>query len=288
MTVPPPTSPGAHVGARVREIRSAAGMSLRELARRLKLSPATVTALEKGYTTMTVDRLHEIATAIGVSPSELFAAGPPSLVCPPDMPNVDAANWRQFADPGMDMILRAALTCIVRKGFQGCSIRDIAKEAQSSVSAMFRYYPSKQAILVALIDHTMTDLLRRAGAARDEGAPGNPVQRFSRLIESLALYHSYRKELGFVGNSEMRSLEGAHHHDFVSKQVSLQRMVDAEVQGGVDLGLFTTNRPQEASRAAVNICVAIAQWYDFTSDGPPEQIAAEYVRFALDLVGYRP
>ncbi|MHD0307177.1 TetR family transcriptional regulator [Rhodococcus erythropolis] len=271
----------------MRAIRFASGMSLRELARRLKVSPATVTALEKGYTTMTVDRLHEIATAIGVSPSELFAAGPPSLV-PTDVPNVDAMNWKQFTDPGMDVILRAALTCIFRKGYQGCSIRDIAEEAQSSVSAMYRYYPSKQAILVALIDLTMTDLLRRAKAARDDGAPGNPVQRFSQLVESLALYHSCRKELGFVGNSEMRSLETAHLPALVSKQVSLQRMVDTEVREGVDLGLFTTNRPREASRAVVNMCVAIAQWYDLTSGEPPEQIAADYVRFALDLVGYRP
>lgn len=288
MTVPPPTSPGAQVGARVRAIRFAAGMSLRELARRLKVSPATVTALEKGYTTMTVDRLHEIAAAIGVSPSELFTQGSPLLVCPPNVPNVDVVNWKHFADPGMDVILRAALTCIIRKGYQGCSIRDIAEEARSSVSAMYRYYPSKQAILVALIDLTMTDLLRRAEAARDEGVPGNPVHRFSRLIECLALYHSCRKELGFVGNSEMRSLDNTHHPALVSKQVSLQRMVDAEVQEGVDLGLFTTNRPQQASRAVLNMCVAIAQWYDRVSDGPPEQIAAEYVRFALDLVGYRP
>ncbi len=264
------------------------GVSLRELARRLALSPATITALEKGRTTMSVDRLHEIATALGVSPADLFATG--SAVSPsPRGTGDDLAdgNWREFADIEMDVALRAALACIVRKGYHGCSIRDIAEEANSSVSALYHYYPSKQAMLVALFELTMTDLLHRAKAARDECDPSDHVARFSRLVESLTLYHSYRKELAFVGTSEMRSLEGSSHSDIASKRISLQRMVDLEVQTGVDLGLFATDRPHDAARAVVNMCVSVAQWYNPSGDEQPEEIAAAYVRFALDLVAHR-
>jgi hypothetical protein len=41
-------------------------------------------------------------------------------------------------------------------------------------------------MLVALFDLTMTDLLRRAAAARDECEPGDPVGKSSGLVESLA------------------------------------------------------------------------------------------------------
>ncbi|MBY6414346.1 TetR family transcriptional regulator [Rhodococcus sp. BP-252] len=282
-------SPGVHIGARVREIRMATGVSLRELARRLELSPATITALEKGRTTMSVDRLHEIAIALGVSPADLFATGSVSVASRrPDEDESTTGNWREFDDVPMDVVLRAALACIVRKGYHGCSIRDIAEEAESSVSALYHYYPSKQAMLVALFELTMTDLLRRATAARDECDPDDHVERFSRLVESLTLYHSYRKEMGFVGSSEMRSLEDGSYAAIATKRVALQRMVDVEVQSGVDLGLFGTNRPHEAARAVVTMCVSVAQWYNPQGDEQPEEIAAAYVRFALDLVAHRP
>lgn len=278
-------NPGVHIGARVREVRNASGVSLRELARRLALSPATITALEKGRTTMSVDRLHEIAHALDVSPAELFATGSAAPVRVHS--DADAAgDWREFADLDMDVVLRAALACIVRKGYHGCSIRDIAEEADSSVSALYHYYPSKQAMLVALFELTMSDLLRRATAARDECDPNSPVERFSRLVESLTLYHSYRKEMGFVGSSEMRSLEGGSHAAIASKRIALQRMVDAEVQAGVEIGAFTTDRPHEAARAVVTMCVAVSQWFNPDGNELPEVIASAYVRFALDLVAH--
>lgn len=281
-------SPGVHIGARVREVRNATGVSLRELARRLALSPATITALEKGRTTMSVDRLHEIATALDVSPADLFATGAAAAGRVSSDDDARAhGHWREFEDPRMDVVLRAALSCIVEKGYHGCSIRDIAEKADSSVSALYHYYPSKQAMLVALFDLTMTDLLGRATAARDECDSDDPVQRFSRLVESLTLYHSYRKEMGFVGASEMRSLEGENYTTIAAKRVALQRMVDAEVQSGVELGVFTTNRPHEAARAVVTMCVAVSQWYNPDGDEPPEDIASAYVRFALDLVVHR-
>jgi AcrR family transcriptional regulator len=281
-------SPGVHIGARVRAVRTAAGVSLRELARRLDLSPATITALEKGRTTMSVDRLHEIAIVLDVSPADLFATGSTAITRVADAQNsVAEGDWRRFAELDMDMVLRAALACIVQKGYHGCSIRDIAEEAHCSVSALYRYYPSKQAMLVALFDLTMTDLLWRATAARDECDPAFPVERFARLVESLTLYHSYRKEMGFVGASEMRSLDGESHAVISAKRVALQRMVDAEVQVGVELGVFNTVRPQEAARAVVTMCVAVSQWYNPDGGERPEEVASAYVQFALDLVTHQ-
>ena len=54
-------------------------------------------------------------------------------------------------------------------------------------------------MLLSLFDLTMTDLLARSRAARDEGT--DPVSRFCLLVESLALFHTHRRELGFIGAS---------------------------------------------------------------------------------------
>ncbi|OZF00896.1 MULTISPECIES: TetR family transcriptional regulator [Nocardiaceae] len=283
------TSPGAYVGARVRDMRTRQGISLRELARRLDLSPATITALETGRTTMSIDRLHAIATVLDIAPGDLFAGAPAG----PGSPNSTSVgdrppNWREYGDLEMDVVLRAAVACIVRKGYEGSSIRDIAEEANSSVSALYHYYPSKQAMLVAIFELTMTDLLRRVTAARDEEEGDSPISRLARLVESLTLYHSYRKELGFIGSSEMRSLEDSSYSRIAAKRVEVQRMVDAEVYAGVEQGLFGTTRPREAARAVVAMCVAVAQWFDTARNERPEDVAAAYIEFALDLVKHRP
>ena len=52
-------------------------------------------------------------------------------------------------------------------------------------------------------------------------------------------------------------------------------------------GRFHTDHPHEASRAVVTMCTALPTWW--RPDGPqsPEQVAKQYVGFALDLMRYR-
>ena len=56
--------PHGAVGHAVRRSRLAAGMSLRELARQIKVSAATVHAIETGKTDLAVSRLRDIATVL--------------------------------------------------------------------------------------------------------------------------------------------------------------------------------------------------------------------------------
>jgi transcriptional regulator with XRE-family HTH domain len=58
-------------GPRVRAAREAAGLSQAELSRRLGCSPGAVWQIEADKCPATLDRLYEIATAIGCRPSDL-------------------------------------------------------------------------------------------------------------------------------------------------------------------------------------------------------------------------
>ncbi|WP_312858075.1 XRE family transcriptional regulator [Pseudonocardia pini] len=63
----------AHVGPRVRALRSAQGMSLSELARRAGLGKATLSGLEAGTRNPTLDTLHSVAAALGVALTALVS-----------------------------------------------------------------------------------------------------------------------------------------------------------------------------------------------------------------------
>ena len=60
------------IGARVREERSRAGISQRELARRLGLSPSLISQIESGQSKPSVSTLYSIVTELGVSVDDLF------------------------------------------------------------------------------------------------------------------------------------------------------------------------------------------------------------------------
>jgi transcriptional regulator with XRE-family HTH domain len=60
------------LGARLREERQKAGMSLRELARRLGVSPSFVSQIENGKSSPSVATLYSIAQVLGTSIDSLF------------------------------------------------------------------------------------------------------------------------------------------------------------------------------------------------------------------------
>ena len=72
-----PALPGgaAHVGPRVRALRTERGMSLSELARRASVGKATLSGLEAGTRNPTLDTLHAVAAALGVALTALVSGG---------------------------------------------------------------------------------------------------------------------------------------------------------------------------------------------------------------------
>jgi TetR/AcrR family transcriptional regulator, repressor for uid operon len=50
-------------------------------------------------------------------------------------------------------VLEAAKKCFVRSGFRGASMHDICREADMSPGALYRYFPSKEAIIEAIAEN---------------------------------------------------------------------------------------------------------------------------------------
>jgi XRE family transcriptional regulator, aerobic/anaerobic benzoate catabolism transcriptional regulator len=63
------------LGAEVRRIREAKSLTIRALSERAAISPRFVALLEKGEANISVERLHDVAEALGTSASALLARG---------------------------------------------------------------------------------------------------------------------------------------------------------------------------------------------------------------------
>lgn len=94
------------VGQELRAHREARGLSLRELARRLSISPSALSQIETGKSRPSVSTLYSIVSELGISLDELFGGREapvtpvrrPAAVEPSDEPRTDPAGRVQRAD----------------------------------------------------------------------------------------------------------------------------------------------------------------------------------------------
>jgi AcrR family transcriptional regulator len=67
-----------------------------------------------------------------------------------------------------------AMRLIAERGYEATTLRDIAQEASVSVGLLYRYFPSKQAVIIALYDELSTEYARQTADVH----PGRWRDRF--------------------------------------------------------------------------------------------------------------
>jgi transcriptional regulator with XRE-family HTH domain len=75
--VPSPEGVDARVRRRLRELRTAQGLTLQQVAERAAVDVSTLSRLEAGKRRLALDHLPALAAALGVSADELLGAAPP-------------------------------------------------------------------------------------------------------------------------------------------------------------------------------------------------------------------
>lgn len=199
----------------------------------------------------------------------------PSMAMDEPVHELTAGRWRDFSAPSLPPMLQAALDCFVEHGYHGTTIRVVAARAGLSVPGLYHHYPSKQALLVGIVEFAMNDLLSRSEAALADAGP-SVEERFRLVVECLLLFHAYRSELAFIAASEIRSLEGSSRPRHIAQRDRQQRIVDEIVEAGAAEGVFATPHPIDASRAVVTMCTGVSQWYRHGGPLAPEEVAVRY------------
>jgi AcrR family transcriptional regulator/DNA-binding XRE family transcriptional regulator len=276
-------------GEAIRATRVESGLTVREVARRMQLSPATISAIENGKTGVSVSRLHAFAEVLNVPAAKLLAAAAKpghsardEGTQPSSSGQEPIRDWRAFPPLTLDPVLASALDAFVKTGYHGTTMRSLADHAGMSVPGIYHHYRDKQDLLVRLLDISMTELHWRVDSARDEASTS--VEQVALIVEALALYHTHRRELAFIGATEMRSLNDANRLRIAQSRNHIQHLLDNAIDRAVADGHLLTRNSRAAGRAISTMCTSIPQW--FRSNGPssPEQIASEYSQFALAML----
>ncbi len=81
---------------------------------------------------------------------------------------------QEYRDARRDQILSAARQCFLRDGFHATSMQDLFAEAGLSSGAVYRYFASKDDVIVAIAEENIRDVLAMIQKAAAE-QPGRPV-----------------------------------------------------------------------------------------------------------------
>src|SRR5262245_19100133 len=80
-------------------------------------------------------------------------------------------------------ILDAARTCFLRNGFHATSMQDVIKEANLSVGAVYRYFPSKNDLITALAGQVIGDISAVFAAVATAEPPPALHEAMARVVD---------------------------------------------------------------------------------------------------------
>lgn len=187
---------------------------------------------------------------------------------------------------GREAITRAARESFAERGYHGTSIRDIARRAGLSLSALYHWHSGKQELLAALIEESVEEYFRRCDDALRE-AGDDPPRRLAALVRATVEYRVSRQVESTIAASEWRNLEPEHRERLEEMRAAASRLWADLVDDGVARGTFRCEHPEDARRAVIAACNAIAQWYEPDGGLAVPDLVARYTAIALRIVDHR-
>lgn len=109
---------------------------------------------------------------------------------PRTAPRKNASQARSRAT--VEALIEATARILVRDGFDKASTNRIAETAGVSVGSLYQYFPSKEALVVAVIERHQRDLMAIVRDALEEIADKPLVEGIRRLV--MAAIDGHRKE----------------------------------------------------------------------------------------------
>lgn len=103
---------------------------------------------------------------------------------PPTKPRKNALQARSRAT--VDALLEATARILVREGFEKTSTNRIAEVAGVSVGSLYQYFPSKEALVAAVIDRHNEEIMGIVRAALTEVAD-LPIDKAVRKLVTVAI-----------------------------------------------------------------------------------------------------
>jgi AcrR family transcriptional regulator len=196
------------------------------------------------------------------------------------------AQIRTKPDDTRARIMDTAEALFRRLGYAKTAVADIAGELKMSPANVYRFFPSKNAIIEAICQRCLGELEDRAWAvARSRGSA---AERLERLVLEILAYHRENHLTDQRVNDMVLAAIELSWGAIRAHKEHMRMVVEAVVREGIERGEFEGVEPRETSRlmmiSLVNFChpVLVAQYLQ--DEGDLEADARATIRFLLRAI----
>lgn len=180
-------------------------------------------------------------------------------------------KFRRRAEARPDEVLDAALDLFIENGFSATRVEDIAKRAGLSKGAVYLYFPSKQAILEALVRRAVVPVAENA-MAMVEGYEGSVREAITFAFAMLAMKLSDPRLIAIPRLimhevSQFPDLARMYREEVIEKA---KPALVALIQKGIDRGELKPVDPELTVRSVVGpvaLHVLMAEVFGIVPEG---------------------
>jgi TetR/AcrR family transcriptional regulator len=188
-------------------------------------------------------------------------------------PHVRAKRQRRRTE-----ILHAALRAFREGGYYATTLEGIADQLGIRKTALYHYFPDKEAILYACHRESLAELRRILAGARELASP---QERLAYVIREHVRVMTDTLE-GSPLAFEVTALAPDRQREIIAARDRYERALRRMIQDGVAAGDFRPTNPKTAVFAILGAINWIARWYRPDGALQADELGAE---FAEHLVG---
>ncbi|MBI2401274.1 MAG: TetR/AcrR family transcriptional regulator [Gemmatimonadetes bacterium] len=189
-------------------------------------------------------------------------------------PRVRAKRRRRRAE-----ILQAALRAFRERGYHATTLDDIAHRLGLRKTALYHYFPDKEAILYACHLESLGELGRIVSSARARVT--RPAERLGYVIREHVRVMTDTLQ-GSPLAFEVTALSPPHQREIIKGRDAYERALRELIEQGIREGELRAVNPKLAAFAILGAVNWIARWY---RPGGPIQTQELGLRFAEQLLG---
>jgi AcrR family transcriptional regulator len=197
-----------------------------------------------------------------------------------------SAQARTTPDDTRCRIMEVAEALFRRLGFAKTAVADIAAELRMSPANVYRFFPSKNAIVEAICQRCLSEVEEKTWAVARSSGPAS--DRIERLILEILRYHKENHLIDKnVNELVLAAIELSWDAVRAHKEV-MRATIEAILRDGIATGEFEPVEPSETAHLILLSMVAfthpamVGQCLDEGQD--PEEGARASVRFILRAI----
>jgi AcrR family transcriptional regulator len=181
-----------------------------------------------------------------------------------------------------ERLKRAAVSLFHERGYHATSVRRLAARAGLDGASVYYHFPSKQRLLVSILEGVMNDLIATVERAVSKAGP-SPAEQLRAAIVANAFFHGSSPREAAISDTELRGLSRANLAKVIALRDQHERIFREILERGHDQGLWHTD-VRLACFIIMAICNEISHWYRPAGRLSLHQIAAFDADFVMSAL----